>query len=131
MPEDFDNTPLESSRNKAERKWRNHFIEKSFKEARAKANEEANKEVKPPEIASVIKAEKVKAGRVTRMHTRVANEIREIFNEHKRQHDRNVLLYLCALRAKKLKEARRLAAQRELDRDIIEARAKWEARKNG
>jgi hypothetical protein len=63
------------------------------------------------------------------MHARLANEIREIFNEHKKQNDQNFLMYLYALRAKKLKAQRRLEAQRELEQEIIEARA-WEARKN-
>jgi hypothetical protein len=76
MAKDFEDTPLEPSRRKAERKCNNFAVEKSFKEARAKATESAAKEDKPPAMAQVIRNEKIIKGNVVRAQTKFASDIR-------------------------------------------------------
>jgi hypothetical protein len=111
MPKDFNDAPKEPARSKAGRRWRNYDIEKRFKEEVKTAKVES-KEAKEPEIAEIIKNEKVDGRRrVIRAQTKFAEEIRTMMVGHAQ---RNVALYrltlLAQLRRLKLEKLRRLEA---------------------
>jgi hypothetical protein len=53
MPKDFEDTPKESAKERATRRWRNHDVEKRFKEEKAKPKA-ISKESSTPEIAETI-----------------------------------------------------------------------------
>jgi hypothetical protein len=111
-----DGPPMESSRRKATRKWRNHELERRVKKERAESPLEEPKEL---EVGDVIENEKKVAEAVTKFQTKFAKEIREMFDEHKRQNLRNLLLYrldqrnlLYKLKLEKLRRLQGQAAQR-------------------
>jgi hypothetical protein len=119
MLKDVDDKPREPARKKAERRWRNHDVEKRFKEEKAKP---APKEPKEIEIAEVIKTEELKKGTLTRAQTKFAKYLRELMEEHKK---RNEILYALSIRAQRkrllleklrrleLREAQRVAQQNQ------------------
>jgi hypothetical protein len=112
MPRDFEDPPKEPARRKAERRWRNHDIEKRIKEEKAKPAPTAPKEV---EVGDVINTAKPKAGVITKAQTKFAKEIKEMLEGHTR---RNLLacklslrLRIHRLKAEKLKRLQAKAAQ--------------------
>jgi hypothetical protein len=119
MLKDFDDKPVEPARKKAERRWRNHDVEKRFKEEIAKpppAPEKPNE----PEIAEVISRDKPDGrGSVIRAQTKFAKYLREMIDGHKRENERrNQIIYALSIRAQRyrlLKEKlRRLEARQRL-----------------
>jgi hypothetical protein len=113
MLKDVDDKPKEPARKKAERRWRNHDVEKRFKEENAKP---APKEPKEIEIAETISREKPDGrGSVIRAQTKFAKYIREMMDGHTK---RNEILYALSIRAQRyrlLKEKlRRLEARQQL-----------------
>ena len=93
MRKDLEDILKEPARIKAERKWRNHDVEKRFKETVMKAGS-APKAPKELEIGDVIENDKIIEGRVIRAQTKFANEIRAMLDEHKR---RNLATYVILL----------------------------------
>jgi hypothetical protein len=92
MPKDFEGHPKEPARDKATRKWRNHAVEKSFKEERSKLVPIAPKEL---EVGDVIENEGSIRGEVIKAQTKFANEIKQMLEVHTR---RNTLLYKLSIR---------------------------------
>jgi hypothetical protein len=90
-----DNPPKEPARRKAERKWRNNAIEKSFKEEMVKAVPITPNE---PEIGDAIENDKIVAEAATQFQTKFAQEIRSMLEAHTK---RNILLYKLSLRYQK------------------------------
>jgi hypothetical protein len=86
--------PREPARRKAKRKWRNHDVEKRFKEQKAKPIPIAPKEL---EVGDVIENKQRLAGSVIRAQTRFAKELRIMLEDHTH---RNLLEYKLALRAR-------------------------------
>lgn len=104
--------PKEPTRNKAERRWRNHAVEKAFKDKKAEPAPMAPKEL---EVGHVIENRQRLAGSVIRAQTKFAKELRKILEGHTH---RNLLEYKRALRARihrlkreKLKRLQAKAAQ--------------------
>jgi hypothetical protein len=108
-----DDPRKEPARKRAERRWRNHDVEKRFKEEKKKASA-APKEPKELEIADVIVTDAIKNGQVTRATTKSGKDIREMMEGNVR---RNIGIYLYVLEAKKkrllLEKLRRLRAAQE------------------
>jgi hypothetical protein len=92
-----DQPPKEPARRKAERKWRNHSVERNFKEERRKANA-APREPKEIKFGDVIENDRVIAGEIVRVQTKFANEIRDMLKHHTL---RNIYLYKLHLRNQK------------------------------
>jgi hypothetical protein len=92
MPKDFEDHPREPARRKAERKWRNHDLEKRFKEEKAKVVPSEPKEL---EVGDVIENDKLIRGTIVKAQTKFANEIRAMLETHT---TRNILLYKLSLR---------------------------------
>jgi hypothetical protein len=115
MLKDFEETPKVSAKERATRRWRNHDVEKRFKEEKAKpppAPEKPNE----PEIADVISRKKPDGrGSVIRAQTKFAKYLREMMEGHSK---RNEILYALSIRAQRyrlLKEKlRRLEARQRL-----------------
>ena len=115
MPKDFEDTPKESARKRASRRWRNHDVEKRFKEEKAKPKP-VPKEPSVPEIAETISREKPDGrGSVIRAQTKFAKYLRELMEGHAK---RNELLYALArhqqLYRLKREKLRRLEARQQL-----------------
>ena len=89
-----DGPPKEPARRKAERRWRNHAVEKAFKEEKAKPVPIAQKEL---EVGDIIENKQRLAGSVIRAQTRFAKEIRIMLEGYTH---RNLLEYKLALRAR-------------------------------
>jgi hypothetical protein len=117
MPKDFEDHPKEPARKKAERRWRNHDVEKRFKEEKAKP---APKEPNEIEFAETIKNKELKKGTITRAQTKFAKYLRELMNDHKARTERkNFIVYALSIRAQRyklLKEKLRRLELREADR---------------
>jgi hypothetical protein len=120
MLKDVDDKPKEPARKKAERRWRNHDVEKRFKEEKAKP---APKEPKEIEIAETIKNEELKKGTLTRAQTKFAKYIKGLLDDHKhRTEQKNMIVLALSIRAQRkrllleklrrleLREAERVAA---------------------
>jgi hypothetical protein len=110
MLKDVDDKPKEPARKKAERRWRNHDVEKRFKEEKAKP---APREPKEIEIAEVIKTEELKKGTLTRAQTKFAKYIKGLLDDHKARTERkNFIVYALSIRAQRkrllLEKLRRL-----------------------
>jgi|ERR1700733_737189 len=103
--------PREPARHKAERKWRNHDLEKRFKEEKAKPVP-VPVAAKGPEIGDVIENNGRLSGSVMKAQTRFAKELRQMLEGHTH---RNLLEYKLALRARirrlKLEKLKRLEAK--------------------
>jgi hypothetical protein len=115
MLKDVDDKPVEPARNKAERRWRNHDVEKRLKEERAKP-QPVSKEPSAPEIAEVISRDKPDGRRsVIRAQTKFAKDIRAMMEGHSK---RNELIYKVALHRQlyrlKREKLRRLEARQQL-----------------
>lgn len=102
MPKDFEEHPKEPARNIAERKWRNHDIERRVREEVGRIESTMAKEL---EVGDLIENDEPRAGAVTRAQTRFAKEIRGMLDEHKR---RTTALYRLSL----LTQLRRLKHER-------------------
>jgi hypothetical protein len=123
MPKDFEDTPKEPSRVKAERKWSNNFVQNEFKKIQKEEAERAAKEAEdePPAIASIIENEKVDRRQgVIRAQTKFAKDIRLMMEGHSQ---RNIVLYklsvlmkLKRLKFAKLKLLEAMVAQQGADR---------------
>jgi hypothetical protein len=115
MLKDFEDTPKVSAKERATRRWRNHDVEKRFREEKAKP-EPILKEPSAPEIAEVISRAKPDGrGSVIRAQTKFAKDIRAMMEGHAK---RNEILYAVSIRAQRyrlLKEKlRRLEARQQL-----------------
>jgi hypothetical protein len=133
MLKDVDDREKESARRKAERKWRNHDIEKRLKEESAKLPSEAELWQKDLEIAGTLSREKPDGrGSVIRAQTKFAKDIRAMLEEHKEHNrQRHILLYFISIRARRKKllaeklrrlearEAQRVAAGQYQKRDLF------------
>jgi len=86
--------PKEPARDKATRRWRNHAVEKRFKEEKAKPVPIAAKEL---EIGDVVENKQRLAGSVIRAQTKFAKELRKMLEGHTH---RNLMEYKLALRAR-------------------------------
>jgi hypothetical protein len=95
-----DDPRKESARRTAERKWRNHDLERRVKEERQKAESQPKK---PKELASadVIEGKHDRRGSVTRAQTKFAKDISEMMTGHKK-HSVAIYLYLLECRRKRL-----------------------------
>jgi electron transfer flavoprotein alpha subunit len=122
MLKDVDDRPIEPARKKAERKWRNHDVEKRLKEERTKPKP-ISKEPSAPEIAEIIENEKPdRRGSVIRAQTKFAKDIRAMMEGHSK---RNLILHAISIRAQRkrllleklrrleLREAQRVAQQNQ------------------
>jgi hypothetical protein len=126
MLKDVDDKPKEPARKKAERRWRNHDVEKRLKEERAKP-QPVSKELSAPEIAEVISREKPDGrGSVVRAQTKFANYIKGLLEGHtKHNQERIKFMYAVSIRAQRkrllfeklrrleLREAERVAQQNQ------------------
>jgi hypothetical protein len=119
MLKDFEDTPKVSAKERATRRWRNHDVEKRFKEEKAKpppAPEKPNE----PEIAEVISRAKPDGrGSVIRAQTKFAKYIRDMLDGHKHENERrDEIIYALSIRRQRyrlLKEKlRRLEARQQL-----------------
>src|ERR1700722_1168488 len=115
-----DGPPKEPARNKATRRWRNHAVEKAFKEEKAKPVPIAPKEL---EVGSVIENKQRLSGSVIRAQTRFAKELRKMLEGHTH---RNLLEYKLALQARirrlkfeKLKRLEARVAQRNREQSNV------------
>jgi hypothetical protein len=113
MPKDFEDAPKEPARKRAERKWRNHDVEKRFKKERAKP---AIKEPKDLEIAETIKNEELEKGAITKFETKFARFIKRLLDDHKQRNaQKKLILYAISIRAQRkrllLEKLRRLEAR--------------------
>jgi hypothetical protein len=122
MLKGVDDRPVEPARKKAERKWRNHDVEKRLKEERTKPKP-VPKEPGAPEIAEIIESEKPdRRGSVIRAQTKFAKDIRAMMEGHSK---RNLILHAISIRAQRkrllleklrrleLREAERVAQQNQ------------------
>ena len=115
MLKDVDDKPIEPARRKAERRWRNHDVEKRLKEERAKPTPKESRELEIGEITSRDKPDGRSA--VLKAQTKFAKEIREMMEGHAR---RAQLLYLLSIRHQRyrlLKEKLRRLEAREAERE--------------
>jgi hypothetical protein len=115
MLKDFEDTPKVSAKERATRRWRNHDVEKRFKEEKVKPPPTPEKP-KELEIAEVIcRTKPDRRGSVIRAQTQFAKYIRELMEGHAK---RNELLYVVSIRALRyrlLKEKlRRLESRQQL-----------------
>ena len=117
MIKDPDDKPKEPAHKVAERRWRNHDIEKRLKEDRAKAKSAPPSPKTEPLIAELIKTERPKADAVTKFQNKFVKDFKSMLDEHKR---RNVALYrlslltqIRSLKRAKLKRLLALQAERE------------------
>jgi hypothetical protein len=124
MLKDVDDKPKEPARKKAERKWRNHDVERRFKEEKAKPAPEKSKDL---QIAKVINREKPDwRGSVVRAQTKFAKYIKELLEGHtKHNQERIKFMYAISIRAQRkrllfeklrrleLREAQRVAQQNQ------------------
>ena len=96
MPKDFEDTPRERARNKAERRWHNHAVEKRVKENlnKAKLVPQEPQELK---VGQVIDNKRRLAGSVIRAQTKFAKELRTMLEGHTH---RNLVEYKLALHAR-------------------------------
>jgi hypothetical protein len=97
MLKDIDDRDEESARRRAERKWRNHDLQKRILDEIKLAQAEP-KGPKSIEIADTIKNEELKKGTLVRAQTKFAKEIREMLEGHTK---RNAELYLHSLQMKR------------------------------
>jgi hypothetical protein len=115
MPKDFEDQPKEPARKRAERKWRNHDVEKRFKEEKEKPSPQSPKEVG---IAETISRDRPDGrGSVIRAQTKFAIYIKELMEGHAK---RNELLYALSIRAERyrlLKEKLRRLEARQAQRE--------------
>jgi hypothetical protein len=122
MLKDFEDRPPEPARKKAERRWRNHDVEKRFKEEKAKPKT-TRREPKDLEIGETISNKKPDGrGSLIRARTKFAKDIRMMMEGHAK---RNLALYVISIRAQRnrllreklrrleAREAQRLAQQGE------------------
>ena len=104
-----DGPPKEPARNKATRKWRNHAVEKSFKEERAKPEPIEPKEL---EIGEVIENDGPLRGEIIKAQTKFAKDLMQMLEGHTK---RNALRYKLSIRNQirrlKLEKLRRLEAR--------------------
>jgi hypothetical protein len=104
-----DGPPKEPARIKAERKWRNHAVERAFKEQKATATQIAEKEL---EVGDVIENKERLGGSVIRAQTKFAKQIKEMLEGHTH---RNLIEYKLALKARirrlKYEKLKRLEAR--------------------
>jgi hypothetical protein len=112
----------ETSRLKAERRWRNNVVRTNFLEKRKKSKlKEVSTE---PEIAETIVNEGRKAGPINRLESQFKRDIRAMLQG---QADRNLMFYAASLAQRKrrllLEKLRRLeakqAAQLKPQRDLF------------
>jgi hypothetical protein len=127
MPKDFEDTPREPARRKAERRWRNYDVEKRFKEEKVKPPPDSDPVAKTLEIAEVISREKPDGrGSVIRAETKFAKYIRGLLEGHtKHNQERIKFMYAVSIRAQRkrllfeklrrleLREAERVAQQNQ------------------
>jgi hypothetical protein len=101
--------PREPARRKAERRWRNHDVEKRFKEEKAKPVPMTPNELG---VGDVIENKQRLSGSVIRAQTRFAKELRKMLEGHTH---RNLLEYKLALRVRikrlKFEKLKRLEAR--------------------
>jgi hypothetical protein len=110
MLKHLDDPRKEPAMRRSERRWRNHDVEKRFKEEQKKALAEP----KPPrelEPADVIEGEHDGRGSVVKAQRKFAKDIRAMLEGHT---NRNAVLYMLSLEAKRkrllFKKLRRLRA---------------------
>ena len=120
MLKDVDDKPKVPARERATRRWRNHDLEKRFKEERAKPSPDPHPGTKELEVGDIIKNEELKKGTITKNQTKFAKYIREMLDDHKHKNDqRNLQLYKISIRAQRyrlLKEKLRRLEAREAER---------------
>jgi hypothetical protein len=97
MLKHLDDSRKEPAKKRAERKWRNHDVEKRFKEEKKKVLA-APKEPKELEPADVIEGKKDGRGSLVRAQTKFAKDIRAMLEGHT---NRNRVLYVLSLEAKR------------------------------
>ena len=116
MIKQTDDPRKEPARKRAERKWRNHAVEKSFKAAQKEASEEAAKQPKPIEPADVIHQEKLIAEGTTLFERKFLKDIRAMLEGHQTQNLARYAISIQIKRKKLLQEKLRrlqLAAQNQ------------------
>ena len=121
MPKDFEDTPRESAKQRATRRWRNHQVEKAFKEEKAKPPLAPSHVAKELDIAETISRKKPdRRGSVTRAQTKFAKYLGELMDDHKGRNERkNFIIYALSIRAQRyrlLKEKLRRLEAREAER---------------
>jgi hypothetical protein len=118
MLKDVDDKPIEPVRRKAERRWRNHDVEKRLKEERAKPTPKEPKELEVGDVFSRDKPDR--RGSVIRSQTKFAKSIKGMLDDHKHENERkNVLMYVLSIRMQRyrlLKEKLRRLEAREAER---------------
>jgi hypothetical protein len=101
-----------AARVRAERRWKNHQVEKDFKAARQKAAEEAAKEPKQIEVGDFLEQDKLIKEATTKFESKFLKELRAMLKGH---HEQNTFYYIAWLENRKrrcLKEKlKRLRAQ--------------------
>jgi hypothetical protein len=107
-----DDPRKEPAKSRAQRRWKNHAVEKAFKAAKQEADGE------PPDFradlspADVIEQEKLIKESTTKFESKFIKEIRSLFDEHKR---RNLVLYALSIKAQRkrllMEKLRRLEAR--------------------
>ena len=116
-----------SAKERAKRRWQNYQVEKSFKEAKAKAADGAPLQLKEaPSPADVISNSKPDGrGSVIKAQTKFALYIRELLAGHTKQDQERIkLMYVLSIRAQRyrlLKEKLRRLEAREAERVALQA----------
>jgi hypothetical protein len=119
MLKDVDDKPKEPARRRAERRWRNHDVEKRLKEERAKPKPVSEEPIAPEIGETIGNGKPDRRGSVIRAQTKFAKDIMEMLEDHKhRNEQRNQIMYAISIRAQRyrlLKEKlRRLEARQQL-----------------
>ena len=100
-----------SARERAQRRWKNHAVEKAFKAARQEAAS-APKEPKELEPADVLEQDRLIKEGATKFESKFIKEIRMMLDEHK---GRSVALYALSIRVRHkrllMEKLRRLEAR--------------------
>lgn len=128
MPNDFEESPKEPARNKAERRWRNYAVENRFKEQAKKVDAQLKNENELA-IADSIDNEKPDGRRtITRMQTKFAKDIKTMLEGHTAK---TLVLYAHSIKAQRYRllkeklrrlearEAQRVAQQAAMKRDLF------------
>ena len=117
MPKDFEDHPKEPARKRAERKWRNHDVEKRFKEEIKKPEAPPAQETELAIAETISRDNPDGRGSVIRAQTKFAKYIKELMEGYAK---RNELLYVLSIRAQRyrlLKEKLRRLEARQAQRE--------------
>jgi hypothetical protein len=106
-----------SARDRAQRRWKNHQVEKEFKKVQQEAADGAAKKTKELEPADVIEQDRIIKEATTKFESKFLKEIRGMLDEHKKRNQLIYLLWAHARRKRLLMEKLRRLEARQAQRD--------------